>query len=33
MEIRRIGAIKEGEQVVGNRTRVKVVPIWCHESA
>jgi recombination protein RecA len=25
MEIRRIGAIKEGEQAVGNRTRVKVV--------
>jgi len=25
LEIRRIGAIKEGEQVVGNRTRVKVV--------
>ncbi len=25
LDIRRIGAIKEGEQVVGNRTRVKVV--------
>lgn len=25
MEIRRIGAIKEGNQVIGNRTRVKVV--------
>ena len=25
MEIRRIGAIKEAEQAVGNRTRVKVV--------
>jgi hypothetical protein len=25
MEIRRIGAVKESEQVVGNRTRVKVV--------
>jgi recombination protein RecA len=25
LEIRRIGAIKEGDQVVGNRTRVKVV--------
>lgn len=25
MDIRRIGAIKEGDQVVGNRTRVKVV--------
>jgi recombination protein RecA len=25
MDIRRIGAIKQGEQVVGNRTRVKVV--------
>jgi recombination protein RecA len=25
LDIRRIGAIKEGDQVVGNRTRVKVV--------
>src|SRR5438552_5126673 len=25
MDIRRIGAIKNGEEVVGNRTRVKVV--------
>jgi recombination protein RecA len=25
LDIRRIGAIKEGEEVVGNRTRVKVV--------
>jgi len=25
MEIRRIGAVKESEQAVGNRTRVKVV--------
>ncbi len=25
LDIRRIGAIKDGEQVVGNRTRVKVV--------
>jgi recombination protein RecA len=25
MDIRRIGSIKEGEQIVGNRTRVKVV--------
>jgi len=25
LDIRRIGAIKEGEQVIGNRTRVKVV--------
>ena len=25
LDIRRIGAIKEGEQVVGNQTRVKVV--------
>jgi recombination protein RecA len=25
MDIRRIGSIKEGDQIVGNRTRVKVV--------
>jgi recombination protein RecA len=25
LDVRRIGALKEGEQVVGNRTRVKVV--------
>jgi recombination protein RecA len=25
LDIRRLGAIKEGEQIVGNRTRVKVV--------
>ena len=25
MEVRRIGAIKDGERIIGNRTRVKVV--------
>jgi len=29
LDIRRIGAIKEGDQVVGNRTRVKVVKNKC----